>query len=880
MKGKKIKRLISTLAIACFGMLAMPMQVFASTAVVQKVSTELSNGTVTTATVTSEIQLYYSTSISVVSLTELKSQIENCLVNKNPSVSLKYTGGDVTNYSTAISTSIAEVLANPANDYARYTMKGYSYSYSSLGDITINFTYIETAAQSAFVDTTVKGIVASIITPGMTDEQKEKAVNDYIVSHIAYDTTLVQHSAYAGLVSPYKTVCQGYALLAYKLLTEAGLEARIISGSAGGPHAWNLVKINGNWYHLDTTWNDPLPDVVGRIRYDFFNLQDAQIGDVTRYHTWDKTKYVGYECVTPYVTTDQDILNSGRMNESKAPDVNNITITNNAVIADKIKVTGLKAGDTLKVFSDASLTAKLLGSVVVPAAGTEVNLSVTQIGVDSGKVYFSVLTPGSKESARIAKDFVAEPITAAVDPSRITVTNTIIGDKVNVTGLFEKDVVRVYSAADGTGKLLGTATVALGKTEATVSIAQLGKLSGNVYVTVANYAKRESLKVEKAYDAEPVSIKPDAANITTTNNAGMADTVKVTGLLEKDIVKVYSISNTTKILLGTATVLLGKTEATVNIAKFPLALGNVYVSVTSPMKLESGVTEAAYVEEQVTAAVDPAQITVTNTIAGDKVYVTGLNEKDVVRVYSAADGTGKLLGTATVALGKTEGVVSIAQLGKLSGNVYVTVANYAKRESSKVEKAYDAEPVSIKPDAANITAANNARAADTVKVVGLTTGDIVKVYDKTDSTKRLLGAATVLLGKTEATVSIAQLPVPSGNVYVSVTSPMKLESVLTEKAYIAEQTSTAIDVSQITITNTILLDTIKITGLAQGDMIKVYNKSDLTAIVLGTATVAAGKTEAVVNVTQLGKAGGSVFITVSSNYKLESTRTEKAFAAE
>ncbi|SHJ07349.1 Transglutaminase-like superfamily protein [Clostridium cavendishii DSM 21758] len=411
MNRKVINKLIGIAIISVALTINMPIDAFASTAVVQKVNTNLQNGAVSSNTVTSGIKLYYGTNISVSNVNELKNQIESCLTNQNTSVSLKYTGRDITDWKATINKCINDVLENPKNDYARYTMSSYNYSYNTIGDITIKFTYIETKEQSKVVDTKVKEIIKSIIKPGMTDEQKEKAINNYIVTHVAYDTSLAHHSAYAALVAPNKTVCQGYALLAYKMLKEAGFQVRIISGTANGnTHAWNLVKINGAWYHLDTTWNDPVPDVQGRIRYDYFNLEDAQISDSVRKHSWDKSKYVGYECVTPYTTNDLDILKSSRMNESKAPSLNNITITNNKGTSDKINVSGLNAGDTVKVFSDGSVTAKVLGQAVVTNGAKEVNVNISQLGANGGKVYLSVINKGKIESARIGKAFNAEAI--------------------------------------------------------------------------------------------------------------------------------------------------------------------------------------------------------------------------------------------------------------------------------------------------------------------------------------------------------------------------------------------------------------------------------------------------------------------------------------
>ncbi len=115
---------------------------------------------------------------------------------------------------------VNELLAD--NDYLHYIYHGMNYEYDGLSMVTFKISYLESKAQSNYVSEQSKTIVASITHAGMNDYEKEKAVHDYVISHLAYDQSLVEHSAYGGL-SKGTTVCQGYALLTYRLLTEAGI---------------------------------------------------------------------------------------------------------------------------------------------------------------------------------------------------------------------------------------------------------------------------------------------------------------------------------------------------------------------------------------------------------------------------------------------------------------------------------------------------------------------------------------------------------------------------------------------------------------------------------------------------------------------------------
>ncbi len=184
------------------------------------------------------------------------------------------------------------------DDYLRYSIKGWQWRWAGFaGDVHIHFRieHLISQEEEKYIDSKVEAILRKIFSPGMDDHLKVKAVHDYIVSNVAYDTKMEEFTPY-GALTKGRAVCQGYSLLAYKMLQKAGIPVRIISGRAGGEaHAWNLVKLDGHWYHLDCTWNDPVPDVPGRVLYDYYNRTDAEMATT---HYWDSSAYPS--CNTPY----------------------------------------------------------------------------------------------------------------------------------------------------------------------------------------------------------------------------------------------------------------------------------------------------------------------------------------------------------------------------------------------------------------------------------------------------------------------------------------------------------------------------------------------------------------------------------------------------
>ncbi len=127
--------------------------------------------------------------------------------------------------------------------------------------------YLLDQEQHAFMEKKAAEIVDSLGVRGKSDYRKVKAVYEYMTTHFLYDQTLSQFTDYEG-VTTGTMVCQGYALLTYRLLWELNIPCRIITGfSMGQPHGWNLVRVNGKWYSMDTTWDSRTESAAGTWNY-------------------------------------------------------------------------------------------------------------------------------------------------------------------------------------------------------------------------------------------------------------------------------------------------------------------------------------------------------------------------------------------------------------------------------------------------------------------------------------------------------------------------------------------------------------------------------------------------------------------------------------
>lgn len=212
-------------------------------------------------------------------------------------------------------------------EYQHWVVKGVRFNAAGvIGNmpITVTAEYHHTADQERLLNGMVDEVLRKMISSKMTDLEKIDAVHDYIVLMTQYSnsTSGSSHSAYT-VMTERKGVCQGYATLGYKMLQKLGFEVRITHGKAGSPrenHAWLKVKLDGEWYNLDITFDDPIPDRKNTVHYKYALLSD---GLISSDHSEDpnipfpkasSTKFDGRTSRSPKTYTDaevQELLNGG-----------------------------------------------------------------------------------------------------------------------------------------------------------------------------------------------------------------------------------------------------------------------------------------------------------------------------------------------------------------------------------------------------------------------------------------------------------------------------------------------------------------------------------------------------------------------------------------
>ncbi len=117
---------------------------------------------------------------------------------------------------------------------------------------------------------------------------KALILHDYMDANYYYDTSFA--SVYPSqMLTQNIGVCQSYAYLFQHIMTINGEECYTqISDEMN--HAWNSLKVGSDYYHLDITWDDVVPDYYGQSFHNYFLLSDATIADSKHSHSgWNLT---------------------------------------------------------------------------------------------------------------------------------------------------------------------------------------------------------------------------------------------------------------------------------------------------------------------------------------------------------------------------------------------------------------------------------------------------------------------------------------------------------------------------------------------------------------------------------------------------------------
>ena len=162
-----------------------------------------------------------------------------------------------------------------------FALDGWRYSYYSpetVVSVTPNYTITGDAyaEAKAFYTASVEEI-ADLVDPAWSEPEQILFVHDYLAANYEYDHSYQIYDAYGFFLN--KTgVCQGYTMAFTAVMNELGIPVSYVESNYID-HIWNLVQMDGKWYHVDVTWDDPSYDRLGRASHEDFLRGDDDFNE-------------------------------------------------------------------------------------------------------------------------------------------------------------------------------------------------------------------------------------------------------------------------------------------------------------------------------------------------------------------------------------------------------------------------------------------------------------------------------------------------------------------------------------------------------------------------------------------------------------------------
>lgn len=183
-------------------------------------------------------------------------------------------------------------FVHPYNTFSSISaiLKGYAL------ELTISYKY--PVEQRNLIDNEVNKIIDKLITNDMDNNEKIKTIHDYIIDNTVYDknfcikenkdeclvTSPYQSDTAYGVLFQHNGICSGYTDLMSIFLNKLNIVNYRVTNDY---HTWNALKLNGIWYHLDATWDDPI-SYKDMLTHTYFLITTNEDSLLEESHDFDK----------------------------------------------------------------------------------------------------------------------------------------------------------------------------------------------------------------------------------------------------------------------------------------------------------------------------------------------------------------------------------------------------------------------------------------------------------------------------------------------------------------------------------------------------------------------------------------------------------------
>lgn len=221
---------------------------------------------------------------------EFQKTIMQSMIALEPTLVLDLNNSRLSDFSTNWEKAMSKLKQLPGY-YAVVTGSKWS---SLNNQLTITFKYSTTKGEYDKAIKNAQQVGAQLINTNMSDYQRELLIHDYIIDNTTYYDLGNPSRNLEGVFINKKAVCGGYSQAFYYLATYAGLDSEFVLGDGiqnGNKvaHAWNTVELDGDWYQVDVTWDDPVStNGSNKKTYAYLNLTNDEM---KLDHMWDTNAY-------------------------------------------------------------------------------------------------------------------------------------------------------------------------------------------------------------------------------------------------------------------------------------------------------------------------------------------------------------------------------------------------------------------------------------------------------------------------------------------------------------------------------------------------------------------------------------------------------------
>lgn len=238
-----------------------------------------------------------------------------------------YVADNKENFAQEVSVAIAAFINDHPevfyieSQYSTYTLSGFN---GDIGYIKLNYTESTLEDVNSKIEIIKQKIQEYITgTENLSDYEKELYIHDKLAQSVTYSDLEDLPRAYHTAEGPFLEnigVCDGFTKTLQILYDQLGIDSIIVLGVLDdNPHAWNLVNIEDDWYHVDLTSSRSIVEETGIITHAYFNLSDERMQKIATFDNpellpkADSLDY-NYYIYNDYVVYSTDDM-SGKLNE-------------------------------------------------------------------------------------------------------------------------------------------------------------------------------------------------------------------------------------------------------------------------------------------------------------------------------------------------------------------------------------------------------------------------------------------------------------------------------------------------------------------------------------------------------------------------------------